>query len=76
MNQQHPPSGPKTLLLRFVSALARRDVAAAMSVLATAGERRALPRRLLFGHAFDRTCRQPQRTAALLPITHACSEKG
>lgn len=75
MITQEPPAAPRTLLLRFVSAVAHRDMAAAMSVLATAGERRALPRRLLFGPAFDRPCRKTRRTM-LLPPTGPCSEQG
>lgn len=43
-----PGSGPRTLLAKLVSALIRRDVQDALAVLATAGKRRAIPRRILF----------------------------
>lgn len=47
---------PRTYLLRVVSALLRRDLDAAITVLAEAGRRQALPRRVIFGARFDRPC--------------------
>lgn len=38
---------PRTLLVRFAAALLHRDLQGALNVLAAAGERRALPHRLL-----------------------------
>lgn len=47
---------PQTLIARFVRAVIDGDGQSALSVLAAAGERRALPRRLLFGPKFERSC--------------------
>lgn len=49
---------PRTLLARFVAAVIQRDAQRALTVLAAAGERRALPRRLLFGPKLDRSCQR------------------
>ncbi len=72
---KHDVPAPKTLLLRFVTALARRDIGTALNVLATAAERRALPRRLLFGQAFDRSCHTLRR-GRVLPPGIPCSDQG
>jgi len=66
MTTQHRPSTslvlkatpiPRTLIARFVRAVIDRDTQRALAVLAAAGERRALPRRLLFGPKLDGRCR-------------------
>lgn len=49
---------PQTLIARFVRAVIAGDGQRILEVLAAAGKRRALPRRLLFGPKLDRSCRR------------------
>lgn len=49
---------PRTLINRFARAVIEGNGQAALTVLAAAGRRRALPRRLLFGHDLEGDCRR------------------
>lgn len=68
---------PRTLLGRFVTAVVERDTQQVLTILTAAAERRALPRRILFGPKQNRGCRPPcpASNATAIRDSRTCSSR-